>query len=597
MSILSALWRLLDERQRRQLVWLQLLSIVMALSTVVGVAAVFPFLTALADPRSISRNPMLGSLLQGVHFHTDTALVMALGAAFTGIVLVANAINLLGSLAINRFAFRVGDTLYVRLFSEYLHRDYEFHTRSNSAVLSSTVLQETARVTSDVLQQALLLVANLATIVCISAAMVLVNPVVAPVAIAGLGSSYAAIYLGTRRRLLRDGQTVSRDYAARARTVHEGLGAIREVTLVHARDYFVRRFAEQCRSISRAVCNTLATAHSPRYILECITVIGLVVVALYLRSSADDFSRSMAQLTFLAFAAYRLLPSLQQTFSAIVKIRASRSALSVVDLELRGRSTDGRAARVSLPESPWRGKPHREIRLCDVSFRYAPDRAAAVAHVSLTIPAGTIVGFVGPNGSGKTTLLDLIAGLLVPQSGHLEIDGIRLGDDNRAAWQGAIAYVPQQAYLFDATLAENVAFGIPAGQIDLQRVRAAVRLARLGECVAGLPNGYDELLGERGCRLSGGERQRLAIARGLYREASLLILDEATSGLDPDAEAAIAETLEALRPGRTILIIAHRERALRHCDLLFELRDGRVAVSGKQGSAPVLLKTGSTQIS
>jgi ABC-type bacteriocin/lantibiotic exporter with double-glycine peptidase domain len=207
----------------------------------------------------------------------------------------------------------------------------------------------------------------------------------------------------------------------------------------------------------------------------------------------------------------------------------------------------------------------------------------AVSAVSLVLPAGALVGFMGRNGSGKSTLLDLTSGLLSPQSGHIEVDGVRLEQASRAAWQSTIAYVPQQVFLFDATLAENIACGIPAAQIEHERLEAAVRMARLTECVAGLPNGYAERLGERGGRLSGGQRQRLAIARALYRGASLLILDEVTSSLDAAAESEIVETLHALRPNKTILISAHRAAALRHCDIVIELRNGRVVRSGKGG--------------
>jgi ABC-type bacteriocin/lantibiotic exporter with double-glycine peptidase domain len=231
-----------------------------------------------------------------------------------------------------------------------------------------------------------------------------------------------------------------------------------------------------------------------------------------------------------------------------------------------------------------------------VSFRHEPDRPAAVSSVSLTISAGTIVGLKGLNGSGKTTLLDLVSGLLVPQSGHIEIDGVHLDHMNRAAWQSAVAYVPQHVFLFDATLAENIALGIPPAQIDRERLEAAARLARLSECVASLPNRYQERLGDRGCRLSGGQRQRLAIARALYRDASLLILDEATSALDTTAEAEIAEMLDALRPNRTILVVAHRAGALRHCDLIFELGNGRIVSGGQYGQIVPPAKARATNI-
>jgi ABC-type multidrug transport system fused ATPase/permease subunit len=596
MRLLLALWSLLDQQQRRRLLGLQLLSVVMGLSTVGGVSAVLPFFTALADPNAIKRTTVLRLMLQGMHIDSGDSLVVTLGIAFAAAVLIANTVNLFGFLAISRFAFRVGDTLYVRLFNEYLHREYEFHIRCNSSVLASKVLHETARVTSGILQQVLILVTNIVTIVCIAVSVALLNPIVAFSAIFALGASYVAIYVIARARLLGNGQATSAYDAERTQTVNESLGAIKEVTMAQARDFFVQRFAEQCRAISAAVCNTLAIAQSPKYVLECLTVCSLVGVAMFLRSRTEVGGSWMAQLSFVAFAAYRLLPALQQAFAAMVRIRAERPAFAAIEADLRQARSAIAAARGVVSDPGWRARPRREIRVCEVSFRYAPDRPAAVSGVSLAIPAGAIVGLTGPNGSGKTTLLDLVSGLLAPQSGHIEVDGIRLDHTNCHAWQSTIAYVPQQVFLFDATLAENIALGVPLDHIDQQRLEAAARLARLSECVADLPNGFEELLGDRGCRLSGGQRQRLAIARALYRDASLLILDEATSSLDTSAEGEIVQTLEMLRPNRTILVIAHRTGALRHCDLVYELRNGTVVGSGKSGQV-VPLKTQATGVS
>jgi len=584
MSALLSLWRLLNQPQRRQLAGLQLLSIIMGLSTVGGIAAVLPFFTALADPAAVRESKALHWLFPRGLLVDDGTLLIALGAAFCIIVLLANAINLFGFMAINRFAFQVGEIFHVRLFEAYMLRDYEFHTRNNSSELATRVLYETARVTSGV-QQGLILITNLVTICCIAGSMLLVNPLAAVGAIVGLGATYAAIYTLARGRLLRNGEVESRAHAARTLTVNESFGAIREITLLQARESFVQRFAEQCRMISRTAANTLAISQSPRYVLECVTVISLVAIALYLHSHTAAAGPWIAQLSFVGFAAYRLLPALQQSFAAVVRIRTDRPALLSIEMDLR-RSL--RAASLPAPasERTWRGKPRGEIRLCEVSYRYAPDRPDAVSGASLVIPAGALVGFAGPNGSGKTTLVDLICGLLAPHAGHIEVDGTRLERASYRAWQSTIAYVPQQVFLFDSTLAENIACGIPAASIDYRRVEEAVRLARLTDCVASLPGGYEEVIGERGCRLSGGQRQRLAIARALYRDASLLILDEATSSLDSTAESEIVETLHALRSERTIVVVAHRAGALRLCDLVFELRNGKVVAS--TSNAPVV---------
>jgi HlyD family secretion protein len=576
--MLRALWHLLDQSQRRRLIGLQVLSVVMALCTVGGIAAVVPFLTVLADPGAIERSGPLHLIFQRLHFHNEAAFVAALGLVFVATVLIANAVNLFGVLTLNRFAAQVGDALFVRLFDGYMRRDYAFHLRNNSSLLATKVLHDTARVTSGILQQGLLLVTNAVTIVCVVGSIVLLNPVVAVTALLGLGLSYVVIYLLARERLLRNGQAASRYDAERTVTVNESFGAIKEILLVQGRELFVGRFAAQCRAISRAVFSTLAISQSPRYILECITVICLVGVALYFRSRTDAVGPWVAQLTFVGLAAYRLLPAMQQGFTAFARIRAERPAFASIDSDLPPPQAGHSAA--TAERGAWRGMPRSEIRVRDLCFRYAPERTAAISNLSLSIPAGSMVGFVGPNGSGKTTLVDLVSGLLTPQSGRIEIDEEVLDRSTCERWQSTIAYVPQHAFLLDATVAENVALGVPPEHIDAQRLELAVRAARLTEWLASLPGGWRERVGERGCRLSGGQRQRLAIARALYRDASLLILDEATSALDGAAETDIVETLNTLKGDRTILVVTHRSSSLRYCDLIFELARGRVVRAG-----------------
>jgi ABC-type bacteriocin/lantibiotic exporter with double-glycine peptidase domain len=422
-------------------------------------------------------------------------------------------------------------------------------------------------------------VTNLVTIMFVVISIVLLNPLVAIGAVIGLGASYAVIYLIARGRLLRNGLTESRYYAERAQVVNESFAAIKEITILQVRDFFVRRFTRQCESISQVSLSNLAISQSPRHILECATVFCLVGVALYLRGRSDGVGPWVAQLSFIGLAAYRLLPALQQAFSAIVTIRANHPAFANIAADLQRGSTAESARSISR-DRVWLGRPHRELRLYEVSFQYAFDRPAVISKLSLSIPAGAVIGFVGANGSGKTTVVDLLAGLLIPQSGHVEVDGMVLDHTNRSAWQSTIAYVPQYVFLQDATFAENIALGISRENIDRERLNRAVDLARLAECVAALPRGYEEVLGERGCRLSGGQRQRLGIARALYRNASLMILDEATSGLDGAAEREIVDMLEALRPGRTIVLIGHRPNALRFCDVIFELRHGRIVRGG-----------------
>jgi ABC-type multidrug transport system fused ATPase/permease subunit len=584
MKVLRSIWCLLDSRQRRRLVAMQILSVLMALSTVGGMAAILPFFTVLADSHSIAAHPTLRLLYEQIHFASESRFVVALGVVFAAAVVLSNVVNLVGSLAIDRFAFHVGDSLHTALFDEYLHRGFGFHSRTNSATLTSNVLHETGRVAGGILRHGLILVTNLVAVVCIVGSIVLLDPLVAIFAILGLGASYAAVYAIARARLRRNGEIESDEFAERTRIVGESFGAIKELLILQAQPLFVARLARCCRSISKTIVSNLAISQSPRHVLECATACVLVGVALYSHLRGEPVGPLVAELSFIGLAVYRLLPALQQVFLAIVRIRSDAPAFEHIE-------TDLQLSRLRLPASDsagiqnsWLGRPRREILLKGISFSHSAFGALVFAQLTLRIPAGAIVGFIGVNGSGKTTLVDIVSGLLVPRSGHIEIDGIALDDANRIAWQSTIAYVPQSVFLCDTTLAENIALGVPIERIDRKRLNDVVRLARLEQCVADLPNGYEEYLGERGARLSGGQRQKLGIARALYRDASMLIMDEATSSLDAVAEHDITDMLASLRPARTILLVAHRMNALKHCDLIYELANGHITRSERFGS-------------
>ena len=582
MHLVVELWKLMNRRQRRSFIVLQALALVMAVSTLIGIAAIVPFFAVLGDPKRIDHSALLSWLYRALGFAAERSFLIALGVGSLAVILLANAINWLGSLAMNRFAYRIGDYFSVALFEHYLHRDYQFHLSSSSATLLNNVVWETGRGTTGIVQFYFVLCTNLVAAVLIIASLVVVNPLIAIATLAGLTLGYSSIYLLVRHRLLRNGQLESRHTQERTRIASESFGGIKEISLLNGQSFFRDAFQRSCESLSRAGLNTQSIAQSPRYVMECLVVGGLVVAALVLVQQAGPAGPWLAQLTYLGLAAYRLLPALQQIFHALVRIRADRVAFTGIAEDLRRACLRERAvARVSNA-SAWHGRPHNDIRLTDVAFRYAVDRAAAVCGVSLRIRAGSTVGFVGSSGSGKTTLAELILGLLTPTSGTIAVDGIVVDASNRRDWQATIAYVPQHIFLFDTTLAENVALAAGAGQIDIERLRSALRLAQLDQLVSELPDGYHQMLGEHGVRLSGGQRQRIGIARALYRNASVLILDEATNALDRLSEDEIMSTLEALRGERTIILIAHRLSTALQCDLIVKLESGRVIGSCSQ---------------
>jgi ATP-binding cassette, subfamily B, bacterial PglK len=579
MRLIAEIWGLLDSRQRRSLLLLQAVALLMAISTMAGIAAVVPFFAALGDTAAMDRSPAMSWLYRHFGSTGQREFLIELGIAFVALVLIANAINLAGSIAMNRFAHRIGNQFCVALFDEYAHRKHQFHVTANSATLFNNIVWEVSRGVTGILQSLFVLSSNAVTGVLIMMSVVWINPLIALAAMFGLTGSYLLIYLLARRRLFQNGMLESELTEDRTRIVTETLGAIREIIVLRRQQYFRDKFDSTCDSISRAAINTHAIAQSPRYILECVVVAGLVGTAILLIDRGGQNRFWLAQLSFLGFAAYRLLPALQQMFHAVVKIQGDRVAFARIADDLRSARSAG-SSRAVQPSAQWCGRPHRNIELNDVSFRYSADRPAAIRNVTLCIPVGTTVGLVGPSGSGKSTLAELLLGLLAPTSGTIAVDGIILNESNRADWCATIGYVPQQSFLFDASVAENVALATAIEHIDPDRLADALRGAQLADFVARLPLGSREMVGERGVKLSGGQRQRIGIARALYRRSSVLILDEATNSLDGMTEGEIMATLDVLRGSRTIILIAHRLRSVRSCDLIVELQDGRLAASG-----------------
>jgi HlyD family secretion protein len=580
MRLFLELWRLLDTRQRRGFLVAQALALMMATFTLAGVAAVVPFFVVLADGQMISRNPLLSSLYQHLGFRSQHGFVVALGAALLAVVLLGNAINMVGTLLLNRYAHRVGHHFCVALFDEYLHRNLQFHLASNSTTLFNHVVWAVTRGTTGMLQSFLLLVTNVATSALIIGSILIIHPMIALAAAAALCGSYGLVYLLARQRLLRNGLLESRHNEERAKIASEAFGAMREIIVLNGQAFFREKFAQSSLALAQAALNTNAIAYSPRHILEGLVAVALVAAAMLAIDQGKSAAEWLAQLSFLGFAAYRLLPALQQIFHGVVKIRGDRAAFNRIAADLRAACRSKRRP-VRTPDAvAWQGRPRARIELKNVQFGYASDRPLAIRDAQLAIPAGATVAFVGPSGSGKTTLAELILGLLAPTAGTVEVDGIPLSAHNCADWQGTIAYVPQHAFLFDASLAENVALATQFERIDIERLNLALRLARLDEFVSTLPCGYLEIVGEHGVRLSGGQRQRVGIARALYRRASLLVLDEPTSSLDGLTEHEVMSTIDDLRGQCTVILIAHRTSTVRRCDLIFELSGGRVVAAG-----------------
>lgn len=572
MKVVSELWAALTPRERRAVLAAQALALVMAFSTLVSVAAIAPFFAVLGNPAVIGRHRLLHVFYAWGGFHSWPAFVRALGIAFVLIVLTANLVNAAGGLVLNRLALRIGNELQACLFREYLSRPYLFHTRTHSAMLYNRVVMETSRVTSGILQSGFTLITQAVTGALIVACLLFTDPLVCLVLLAVLIGGYLGTYLSLSTRLLRIGRAQSDAWSERGRIVNESFAAIRELLLAERSDVH-ERLARVNDELARSTTLVQLAGQSPRYVMESVAVCALVTLALLLASRPTGLGPAWGELTFIGFAAYRLLPALQLIFACAVRIRADEAALLTIAPDVRAeRARASAQAMRSVPE-PWPGHGAREIRLEQIGFRYPDAPQPALEGIDLCIEAGATIGIVGGNAAGKSTLLDIIAALLEPTSGVVRIDGIALCETNRAAWHTQMAYVPQRVCLLDASLEENVAFGTRQA-VDRGRLLEALRETRLEEFVATLPAGTRHRIGEQGIELSGGQRQRLGIARALYRGAPVLLLDEPSGALDARGESELLATLQRLHGRCTIVVVTHSRAAARICDRLYELERG-----------------------
>lgn len=578
MSLAREVWSILTAGQRRRVLAAQAVSLLMALSTVVGISSIAPFFAVLGNPALIERHPLLHGLYAAAGFERPRELEIALGVAFIALVLLADAINAVGLLVLSRIALGIGNELQSTLFAEYLSRPYLFHAGTNSATLVHNVVYEVGRLNNGILQNGFVLITQIVTGLFIVLAVIVLDPLAAIAMLLTLSGGYFVIYTGLRGRLLRLGASHGEAWSERARRAGESFSLIKEILLLADRGPFLQGFAAASEEAARTASYIQLAGQLPKYVMECLGVAALVGAALLLGARPGGMGASLGSLTFVAFAAYRLLPILQQVFAAAVKLRAERPALERIapDLRRAHATPPQRVAATAETIDWWRDRPRREIRLENVSFRYADDRPNALSGINVALPARSTIGIAGPNGSGKSTLLEILAGLLAPTAGEVRVDGVALDATNMGLWQASVAYVPQSIVLLDASIAQNIAFGEPPGRIDRRRLEEAARAARLEELLARLPEGYAHRVGERGVTLSGGERQRIGIARALYRRASVLLLDEATSALDGLTETELMLTLARLRGSCTIILISHRPGTLRACDILLELRAGRL---------------------
>lgn len=564
-----------DDGRRVRALGLVGLMFVGALLETVGVGLILPFIAIIAEPSIIETNPWMARLYALAPVSDATGFFWLFAALMLVFYVFKNVCVGAVVYISNAVIFGRMHVVFTRLLSRYMHAPYTFHLTHSSSDLQRNINHDVVMAFNWVVSQCFFLLRDALLVAALLVLLLAVEPAATLAAAVAIGVPGLLFYLLTRNSMVRLGEDERRQYALMIKWVSQGIGGIKEAKILGTEDYFVETFAGHAGSFARTRRTMLTVNELPRLVLETIAVGSILVVVLVTASRGSPLQAVLPSLAMFGVAAFRVLPAATRSIRAIGLIRHHRGSLQQVwhDLnasrELQGIERDtGQKMRFG-----------DALELDDVEVRYDEDGPSALKGVSLTIRRGEAVAFVGPSGAGKTTAVDALLGLLPIARGRVLVDGRDIAE-RRTAWQGRCGYIPQQIYLIDDTIRQNVAFGVPADDIDDERVLAALRASQLDAFVASLPEGLDTNLGENGVRLSGGQRQRIGIARSLYPDPDVLVLDEATAALDPESEAAVSDAIVALAGDKTLIVVAHRMSTVRRCDRLFFLEDGRLAATG-----------------
>ena len=570
------LYAILPRRSQRRLPLVVLISLLTAVFETASVASILPFMAIVMDPGVIANYPKVKQFLISTGIVTQQAEIITAGVLTITVLALGNSVSAFNLWVQTRFTAAARRELASDLFDGYMQLPYAFHVQRDAASLMRVIGGDVESALNGFLASLLSVISKTFTGLILTALIVAVDPYVALGAVAVLGGGYFIVYRLIRVRQSQLGAKMVEASTALGRASIEGLAGVKELRVLGRESTSAQMHREALTTVTNtAASNALATA-LPRYVIEVFAYAGIVAVTLVLVIKGEA-TAAMPSLALYALAGNRLAPTFQQLFSAAVTIKYHTRAVESLEADLAAVRSQPLLHEDAL-DTPMAFT--KEIRLSNLSFSYPSANRPALSDINLSIEQNQSIGLVGRTGSGKTTLADILLGLYPPSSGEIAVDGVPMTLENERSWRKRVGYVPQHVFLTNASVAQNIALGIPEEQIDHVAVVRAAEMAQAQEFIVQLPEQYNTVVGERGVKLSGGQRQRLGIARALYHNPDVLVFDEATSALDGMTEDAVMQAVQRLSSDRTMILIAHRLRTVQACDRIVMLEAGRVVADG-----------------
>lgn len=565
-------WGVLELRRKSQFLFLACSMVIAGLFEMLSLGAFAPLVAMLAAPENTNNfaffktSPLLK--LFNVFPVGGSSLLSALAVKFAILVVLSGLMRVFVVWANARFTAALGTDISSSVYDSCLNLSYSEYLNRGAGELVSMVRDKAGHV-GVVLYFLLNLFSSLLIALMICAGLFFLNPWFTAGTIFLLGGFYGMIGWGCRQKLLENSRVVAEESTRAVKAVQEGFGSIRDVILDASQTFYVELFRRAEGMVQKASARGIFLASAPRYLTETFAMVifaGVLIIFIGGRSgNVDGTNAVLPALGILALGAQRVMPLIQQIYNSWAVVSGSSVTLRLV-LE---------SVSKKRPKTPALStgavRLGTAIKLKDLSFKYREDLPWVIYNFNLTIRRGSCIGIKGETGCGKSTLVDLIIGLLRPNEGFIEVDGIKITTKNVSSWQKNIAHVPQSIFLADVSIAENIALGTSHSKIEMREVRKAAQNACIADFIESTKQGYKTTVGERGVRLSGGQRQRIGIARALYRNPELLILDEATSALDEETEKAVMDSILASKQKQTLILIAHRLSTLKHCDNIISL--------------------------
>ncbi len=568
--LIACLWGHISLRRKKQFFLLLILMMVASIAEIVSIGSVIPFLGALTAPQKIFEAPVAQPLISFLQIHDSSQLIIPVTVLFCFAALSSAGIRLILLTVSTRLSFSAGADLGVDIYQKTLYQPYRVHVSRNSSEIINGISNKANVMIYSIILPVLTLIISCVMLLAILLVLICISPIVSMGAALVFIFVYVILAKLTRAKKIKNSRIVANQSTQIIKSLQEGLGGIRDVLIDGSQKIYCDAYKNADRPLRSAQASNQIASLSPRYIMESLGMVLIAGIAFYLFEQSNGVQSAIPVLGILALGAQRMLPVMQQAYVAWSSIQGSyaslQDTLALLEQPLPP-SFNGISLKIDF---------NNEIKLQDVNFKYDSLDRHVISKLNFSIFKGDRIGIIGNTGGGKSTLIDILMGLLQPTSGTLSVDGVVIDEENVRGWQNHIAHVPQAIFLSDASIAENIAFGVDKKDINFDRVREAAKKAELDSVIANLPDEYNAFVGERGIRLSGGQRQRIGIARALYKKADVFIFDEATSALDSRTEDSIIQSIESLGEEITVVMIAHRLTTLRSCKKIIEVADGQI---------------------